>query len=57
MSFVRKPERKRPPGRPRRWRINNIKMEILEIELGGGMAEDRYSWRALLNAVMNFWVP
>jgi hypothetical protein len=29
--LVEKPEGKRPLGRPRRWRVDNIKMEIREI--------------------------
>jgi hypothetical protein len=36
-------------------------MDPSEIELGGvdwiDLAQDRYRWRALLNAVMNLWVP
>jgi hypothetical protein len=52
---------KRPLGRPRgRW-INNIKMDLLEIGLSVldwiGLAQDRYRWRVLVNAVMNFRVP
>jgi hypothetical protein len=31
--LVGKPERKRPLGRPRRRWIDNIKMDVLEIEL------------------------
>jgi hypothetical protein len=59
--LVGKPERKRPLGRPRlRW-IDNIKMDVLEIELSVvnwiGLAQDRYRWRALVNSVMNLWVP
>jgi hypothetical protein len=59
--LVGKPEGKKPLGRPRcRW-INNIKMDLLEIGLSGvdltGLAQDRYRWRALVNAVMNLWVP
>jgi hypothetical protein len=43
--LVGKPEGKRPLGRPRRrWR-DNIKMDLLEIGLGGvdwiGLAQDR----------------
>jgi hypothetical protein len=43
--LVRKPEGKRPLGRPRRRWIDNIKMDLLEIGLGGvdliGLAQDR----------------
>jgi hypothetical protein len=58
---VGKPEGKRPLGRPRcRW-VDNIKIDLLEIGRGGvdwiGLAQDRDKWRALVNAVMNFWVP
>jgi hypothetical protein len=50
--LVGKPEGKSPLGRPRcRW-INNIKMDLLEIGLGGVdwicLAQDRYSWKALV---------
>jgi hypothetical protein len=58
--LVRKPEGKKPLGRPRRRWIYNIKMDLSEIGWGGvdliGLAQDRYRWRALVNAVMNFWV-
>jgi hypothetical protein len=44
-SLVRKPEGKRPLGRPRRRRIDNIKMDLLEIGLNVvdwiGLAQDR----------------
>jgi hypothetical protein len=54
--LVEKPEGKRPRGRPRRRRIDNIKKDILEIELSVvdwiGLAQDRYRWRALVNSVM-----
>jgi hypothetical protein len=59
--LVGKTEGKRPLGRPRRRWIYNIKMDILEIELGVmdwiGLAQDRYRWRALVNSVMNVRVP
>jgi hypothetical protein len=58
---VRKPEGKRPLGKPRRRWVDNIKMDLVEKVRGGvdwiGLAQDRYRWRALVNAVMHFWVP
>jgi hypothetical protein len=55
------PEEKRPLGRPRRRWIDNIKMDLLEIGLSVvdriGLAQDRYSWRALVNSVMILQVP
>jgi hypothetical protein len=58
--LVRKPEGKRPLGRPRRRWIDNIKMDLLEIVSvvdGIGLAQDRCRWRALVNSVMNLRVP
>jgi hypothetical protein len=56
-----KPEGKRTLGRPRRRWVDNIKMHLVEIGWGGvdwiGLAQDRYSCRALVNAVMNLQVP
>jgi hypothetical protein len=59
--FVGKPEGKRPPGSPRcRW-VDNIKMDLRETGWGGmewiDLAQDRDQWRALVNTVMNLWVP
>jgi hypothetical protein len=59
--LVGKPEGKRPLGSLRcRW-IDNIKMDLLEIGLNVvdwiDLAQDRYRWRALVNLVMNLWVP
>jgi len=58
---VGKRKGKRPLGRPRReWEDNN-KMDIQEVGFGGidwiDLTQDRDRWRALVNAVMNFWVP
>ena len=59
--LVGKPEGKRPLGRPRRIWEDNIKMGLQEVGCGGmdwvQLAQDRDRWRALVNAVMNFWVP
>jgi hypothetical protein len=60
-GFGGKPEGKRPLGRPRcRWK-NNIKMDLEEVECRGmdwvEQAQDRDSWRELVNEVMNLRVP
>jgi hypothetical protein len=59
--LVGKPEGKRPLGRPRRRWMSNIKKDLLEIGLNVvdwiGLAQDMYSWRALVNLVMNLRVP
>ena len=59
--LVGKPEGKRPLGRRRhRWE-NNIKMDLLEVGCGGmdwiKLAEDSDRCWALVNVVMNLWVP
>jgi len=59
--WVGKPDGKRILGRPRhRWK-DNIKMDFQELVFGGmdciELGQDRYMWRALVNAVMNFRVP
>jgi hypothetical protein len=59
--LVEKPEGKRPLGRPRLRREDNIKMDLREIGWGGmdwiDQAQDRDQWRALVNMVMNLQVP
>jgi hypothetical protein len=59
--LVGKPEGKKPLGRPRRRWIDNIKMDLLEIGLiivnWIGLAQNRYRWSALVNAVMNIRIP
>jgi hypothetical protein len=59
--LIGKPEGKRPLGRPRRRWTDNIMLDLLEIWMSVvdwiGLAQDRYRWRALLNSVMNLWVP
>jgi hypothetical protein len=59
--LVRKPKGKRSLGRSRRRWIDNIKMKLLERELGVvdwiGPAQDNYRWRNTVNAVTNFRVP
>jgi len=59
--LVGKPEGKRSIGRPRRRRKENIKMNLHEVGWGAmdwiDLAQERDSWRALVNAVMNLRVP
>jgi hypothetical protein len=59
--LVGKPEGKRPLGRPRRRWEDGIRMDLMEIGLGGGvdlirLSQDRDRWRAVVSAVMNLRV-
>jgi hypothetical protein len=59
--LVGKPEGKRPLGRPRRSWVDNIRMDLGEMGWGEvdwiGLAQDRSRWRALVNSVLNLWIP
>ena len=59
--LVGKPDGKKPLGRPRRRREDNIKMDLQEVGRGFGdwmeLAQDKDRWRALVRTVLNFWVP
>jgi hypothetical protein len=59
--LVRRPEGKRPLGRPRRKWEDNIKMYLGEIGIDGAnwiqLAQDTVQWRAFVNTVMNLRVP
>jgi hypothetical protein len=59
--LVGKPDSKRPFGRPRRRWEDNVKMDLQEVGCGGmdwtELVQERERWRALVNAVMNLWVP
>jgi len=59
--LVGKPEGRRQLGRPRHNRKDNIKMDLQEVGCGGVdwivLAQDVDRWWALVNAVLNLWVP
>ena len=58
---MRKPEGKRPLGRPRRRWEGNIKVDIQEVGCGGmdwiEVAQDRDMWWGPVGVVMNLQVP
>jgi hypothetical protein len=59
--LVGKLEGKRPPGRPRRRWVDNIRMDLGEVGWSDvdwiGLAQDRNRWRAVVNSVLNLRVP
>ena len=60
-DVVGKPEERRPHGKLRhRWN-DNIKMDLQEVGCGGmdwiDLAQDRDTWWALVNTVMNLRFP
>jgi len=60
-GFGGETEGKRSLGRPRRKWEDNIKMNLQEVGCGAmdwiELAQDRESWRAFVNGVMNLRVP
>ena len=60
-DLVGTPEGKSTIGNPRSKWENNIKMDLREVGNGGldwiELAQDRESWRTLVNAVTNLRVP
>jgi hypothetical protein len=59
--LVGRPEGRRLLGRPRRRWEDNIRMDLREIGFGGvdwiNLSQDRDTWRAIVNTVMNLRVP
>jgi hypothetical protein len=59
--LVGKPEGKRPLGRPRRRRVDYIRMDLAEMGWGDvdwiGLAKDRNRWRSRVNSVLNLRAP
>jgi hypothetical protein len=58
--LARKPERKRPLGRPRRGWYDRIRMDLREISWGSvgwiQLVQKRGRWPASVNTAMNLWV-
>jgi hypothetical protein len=59
--LVRRPECKRPLGRPRRRWEDNIKLDLRETGIDGAnwiqLAQDRVLWWTFVNTVINLRVP
>jgi hypothetical protein len=60
-TLVGKPEGKRPLGKPRRRCEENVRTDLTEVGWENvdwmHLAQDRNQWRAVVNTVMNHWVP
>jgi hypothetical protein len=58
--LVGKPEGRKPPERQRRRWVDNIKMDLGKVGLGGvdwiGLAQDSDKWRPLVSSVLNLRV-
>jgi hypothetical protein len=59
--LVRNSKGKKPLGRTKRRMVDNIKMDLGEIVLNCvdwiDLAQDREKWGALVEEVLNLWVP
>jgi hypothetical protein len=59
--LVGKPEGKRPPRRPSRRLVYNIRMDLGEVGWDDvdwiGLAQDKNRWRPLVNSALNLQVP
>jgi hypothetical protein len=60
-GLVGRSKGKRPLGRPRLRREDNIKLDLGEIGIDGvnwiQLAQDRVQWRTFVNTMMNLRVP
>jgi hypothetical protein len=60
LILLGKPKGKRPPGRPRRSLVDNIKIDFRETGCNGmdwiDLAQDRDQGRALVNMVMDLQI-
>jgi hypothetical protein len=58
LLLVKKPDGKRPLGRPRRKWMDDFRLDLAEVrwrDVGWiGLAQVRNRWRALVNSVLNF---
>jgi hypothetical protein len=59
--LVGKPDGKRLLGKPRHKWVDNIRMNLGKVGWGDvdwiGLAQNTDRWRALVNPVLNLWVP